>query len=235
MSAGAIVAIIVAVVVVLLVIGALTTARRRKLQQRFGPEYDRVAGEMHSRRKADAELTERERRVRSLDIRPLDETARAKYAGEWTAIQERFVDQPEEAVAQAGILVTSVMKDRGYPTEGHEQILADLSVEHANMLDHYRRAHEVSLQAEGGTVSTEDLRLAMLHYRALFADLLGQPAEAGNTPEAGNAPAAQAADEPAAPVAGGGGASPAPEPGTDSGIPADAQPVVTPPRTGPTR
>ena len=175
MSAGAIVAIIMAVIVVALVIGALTMARRRKLKQRFGPEYDRVAGEMRSRRKADAELAERERRVHSLDIHPLDETARVKYAGEWTAIQERFVDQPEEAVAQAGIVVTSVMKHRGYPTEGHDQILADLSVEHANTLDHYRQAHEVSLQAEGGTASTEDLRQAMLHYRALFGDLLGQP------------------------------------------------------------
>ena len=240
MSAGAIVAIIVAVVVVVLIISALTATRRRKLQQRFGPEYDRVAGEMRSRRKADAELAERERRVRSLDIHPLDETARAKYAGEWTAIQERFVDQPEETVAQAGILVTSVMKDRGYPTEGQDQIIADLSVEHANTLDHYRQAHEVSLQAEGGTASTEDLRQAMLHYRALFGDLLGHPAKAGSAPEAGNAPAAQAVNEPPAPLAGRGGASPAPEPGTDSGIPdsgipADAQPVVPPPRTGSAR
>jgi hypothetical protein len=227
MAAGAIVAIIVAVVVVLLVIGALSVARRRKLQQRFGPEYDRVAGEMNSRRKADAELAERERRVRSLDIRPLDETTRVRYAGEWTAIQERFVDQPEEAVAQAGILVTSVMKDRGYPTEGHDQILADLSVEHANTLDHYRQAHEVSLRAEGGTVSTEDLRLAMLHYRALFADLLGEPAEAGTAAEAPAESVAPA--EPVMPTA------TAAEPGTDSGIPADAEPVVPAPRNGPGR
>jgi hypothetical protein len=227
MAAGAIVAIIVAVVVVLLVIGALSVARRRKLQQRFGPEYDRVAGEMNSRRKADAELAERERRVRSLDIRPLDETTRVRYAGEWTAIQERFVDQPEEAVAQAGILVTSVMKDRGYPTEGHDQILADLSVEHANTLDHYRQAHEVSLRAEGGTVSTEDLRLAMLHYRALFADLLGEPAEAGTAAEAPAESVASA--EPVMPTA------TAAEPGTDSGIPADAEPVVPAPRNGPGR
>jgi len=230
MAAGAIVAIIVAVVVVLLVIGALSVARRRKLQQRFGPEYDRVADEMHSRRKANAELAERERRVRSLDIRPLDETTRVKYAGEWTAIQERFVDQPEEAVAQAGILVTSVMKDRGYPTEGHDQILADLSVEHANTLDHYRQAHEVSLRAQGGTVSTEDLRLAMLHYRALFGDLLGQPAEAGSAAEA---PAeSEAPAEPVLPAAA------RAEPGTDSGIPADAEPsepVVPAPRSRPAR
>ena len=126
MSTGVIVAIIVAVALVILVIGTITAMRRRQLRRRFGPEYDRVAGEMHSQRKADAELAERERRVQSLDIRPLDETTRVKYAAEWTAIQERFVDQPEQAVTQAELLVTSVMKDRGYPTEGHDQMMADL-------------------------------------------------------------------------------------------------------------
>lgn len=178
MSAGAIVAIIVAVALVILVIGTITAMRRRQLRQRFGPEYDRVAGEMRSQRKADAELAERERRVRSLDIHPLDETIRVKYAAEWTAIQERFVEQPEQAVTQARLLVTSVMKDRGYPTEDHDQILADLSVEHAGTLDHFRAANQISMQAEEGTAGTENLRLAMLHYRALFSDLLGQPSEA---------------------------------------------------------
>jgi hypothetical protein len=230
MSGGAIVAIIVAVVVVLLVLGALSVARRRKLQQRFGPEYDRVVGETHSHRKAGAELTERERRVRSLDIHPLEETARAKYAGEWAAIQERFVDQPGQAVAQAGLLVTSVMKDRGYPTEDYDQILADLSVEHANTLDHYRAAHQVSLQAEGGSASTEDLRLAMLHYRALFGDLLGQPADpAGSVPadQAGSVPADQADS---LPDPAGGLPDPA---GSVPGATADAQSAVPAPRTGP--
>jgi hypothetical protein len=233
MSAGAIVAIIVAVAVVVVVIVAIAAARRRKLQQRFGPEYDRVVGETHSHRKAGAELAERERRVRSLDIRPLDETAQAKYAGEWTAIQERFVDQPEQAVAQAGILVTSVMKDRGYPTEDYEQILADLSVEHASTLDHYRQAHQVSLQAEGGTASTEDLRLAMLHYRALFADLLGQPAGAGAAPAAPAAPTVpDASVAPDALAAEPGPASADSEPVAAS---ADSEPAVPAPRTGPAR
>jgi len=193
MPAGAIVTIIVAVALVILVIGTMTTMRRRQLRQRFGQEYDRVAGELRSRRKANAELAERERRVRSLDIHPLDETIRVKYAAEWAAIQERFVDQPEQAVVQAGLLVTSVMKDRGYPTEDHDQILADLSVEHAGTLDHYRAAHQVSMQAEAGTVATENLRLAMLHYRALFSDLLGQPSgpqptSAATEPDTGAAP-----------------------------------------------
>jgi len=224
MSAGAIAAIIVAVAVVLLVIGAASMARRRKLQQRFGPEYDRVVGEMHSHRKAGAELAERERRVRSLDIQPLDETARAKYAGEWAAIQEQFVDQPQQAVTQAGLLVTSVMNDRGYPTEDYDQILADLSVEHASTLDHYRQAHQVSLQAEAGAASTEDLRLAMLHYRALFGDLIGQPARAQPAPVArlaeDTAPGAQA-----------------PEAGTAEREPdaaaADPRSAVPAPRSGP--
>jgi hypothetical protein len=244
MSAGAIVGIIVAVVVVVLVIGLMSVARRRKLQQRFGPEYDRVVGETHSHRKANSELAERERRVRSLDIRPLDETVRAKYAGEWASIQERFVDQPEQAVAQAGMLVTSVMKDRGYPTEDYDQILADLSVEHANTLDHYRAANQVSLQAGEGTASTEDLRLAMLHYRALFGDLLGQPEGTGTAPVATGQQvnAAAAAARPAETLP----AESVPDEGlpTDArpagaGAPgaadADSEPVVPAPRTGPVR
>jgi hypothetical protein len=234
MSAGAIVAVIVAVVLVILVIGSLTLMRRRQLRQRFGPEYDRVAGEMHSQRKADAELAGRERRVRSLDIRPLDETVRVKYAAEWTAIQERFVDQPEQAVAQAGLLITSVMKDRGYPTEGHDQILADLSVEHASTLDHYRAAHDVSMQAEAGTADTEHLRLAMLHYRALFSDLLGQP---GGTQPSGTAPAAatepRTGTEPDAGTEPGARTEPDAGTATGAGAAAEHRRPVRAPRSGP--
>jgi len=219
MSAGAIVAIIiVTVALVILVIGTTAAMRRRQLRQRFGPEYDRVAGEMRSHRKADAELAERERRVRSLDIHPLDETTRVRYAAEWTAIQERFVDQPEQAVTQAGLLVTSVMKDRGYPTEGHDQTLADLSVEHANTLDHYRAAHQISMQAEAGTAGTEDLRLAMLHFRALFSDLLGQPS--------GSQPAGSATD--AGPAADAGAVAPA-----DAEDAAGTRPAAPAPRSRP--
>jgi hypothetical protein len=222
MSAGAIVAIIVTVALVILVIGTIIVMRRRQLRQRFGPEYDRVASEKRSHRKADAELAERERRVRSLDIHPLDETIRVKYAAEWTAIQERFVDQPEQAVMQAGLLVTSVMKDRGYPTEDHDQILADLSVEHAGTLDHFRAAHQISMQAEAGTAGTENLRLAMLHYRALFSDLLGL--QSGPSPTAATEPSPGAA--PAA----------APDPAAaapDAGAAADTSPPVTAPRSRP--
>lgn len=173
MSAATI-AIIVVVAVVVLVISAMAMTRRR-LQQRFGPEYGRVVGEKHSQFRAAAELTRRERRVQRLRIRPLTATARAAYAAEWKTVQEGFVDQPQHAVIEGQELVASVMKERGYPAEDSDQITADLSVTHADTLDHYRAARQISVAAERGGASTEDLRQALLHLRAVFGELLGKP------------------------------------------------------------
>jgi hypothetical protein len=174
MSAGATVAIIVVIVIILAVaLFVATTARRRRLKERFGPEYERLVTDQQSQRKAEAELASRERRVRRLDIRPLTPAARTEYIAQWTSIQERFVDQPVSAVSHAQQLVTAVLQDRGYPTEGYEQILADLSVEHARTLEHYRAAHALSESSANGSASTEDLRQAMIHYREMFDDLLG--------------------------------------------------------------
>jgi Tfp pilus assembly protein PilX len=185
MSTGIIVVIVVAVIVVAaLVTGVLAVMRRRRLQQRFGPEYDRVVGERDSKLKAESELTERERRVRDLDIQPLTDSARASYSDQWARIQERFVDAPADAVTGSQLLVAAVMTDRGYPTEHQDQVLADLSVEHSDTLGHYRAAEQISASAASGTASTEDLRLAMIHYRALFSDLLGDPADAVPGPAA---------------------------------------------------
>ena len=176
MSTGAIVAIIVVVIVVAAVVVAVMMAnRRRRLKERFGPEYDRAVTERGSRREAEAELAGRERHHRELDIRPLSPAARAQYSSEWTAVQEQFVDAPQAAVTGAQTLVSAVMEDRGYPTQPYDQTLADLSVEHASTLDHFRAAHDISQNAAAGTASTEDLRQAMIHYRALFAELLGEP------------------------------------------------------------
>jgi hypothetical protein len=183
MSTVIIVVIVVAVIVVgVLVFGVMGVLRRRRLQERFGPEYDRLVSERDSRREAEAELTERERRVQGLDIQPLTDVARASYAGQWTSIQEQFVDAPANAVSGAQFLVADVMTERGYPAGPHDQdqVLADLSVEHSGTLDRYRAAEEISGKAAAGTASTEDLRLAMVHYHALFADLLGEPADQGS-------------------------------------------------------
>jgi hypothetical protein len=201
MSTGAIIAIIVVILIAAaLLVGLSVVKRRRRLRDRFGPEYDRAVSE-HGRREAEAELAERERRVRHLDIKPLSPTARAQYASEWTAAQEQFVDAPQSAVTGAQTLVTAVMKDRGYPTEAFDQTVADLSVEHAATLDHYRAAHDISQRAGSGAASTEELRQAMIHYRALFTELLGQPGNSARDAQAAAAPYAadqRAADQPAA-------------------------------------
>jgi len=184
MSTGiTVIIIIIAIIVVAAIAGILYDSRRRRLRQRFGPEYDRMVEEKGSRTKAEAELAGRERRVAGLDIRPLDPAAQARYAQNWTAIQEQFVDAPQEAAAAAQRLVKTVMNERGYPTEGDDQTLADLSVQHATVLDHYRAAYLISQRAADGMASTEDLRQAMIHYRALFEDLLGSgAARAATTP-----------------------------------------------------
>src|ERR1700691_5761 len=178
MSTTAIVVIVVVVLVAAaLVVGLMTAQRRRRLQQRFGPEYDRLVDEHDSKRKAEAELTQREKRVRDLDIRPLTDSARARYAAQWADIQEQFVDMPADAVSASQVLVSTVMAERGYPTDDRDQVLADLSVEHASTLEHYRAAEQISAAGTDGSASTEALRKAMIHYRALFRDLLGEPAQ----------------------------------------------------------
>jgi hypothetical protein len=179
MSTGTTVVIVVIAVIVIGAVAAVaySAARRRRLRQRFGPEYDRLVTERDSKRKAEAELAQRERRVSKLDIKPLDPAERARYAQEWATIQEQFVDAPQGAVTQAQNLVVAVMRERGYPADDQDQLMADLSVEHAAFLDHYRAATAISEQAASGAPSTEDLRQAMIHYRALFNDLLGGPAD----------------------------------------------------------
>lgn len=171
-----IVAIIAAVLVVgTVTIGTVALRRRRELQRRFGTEYDRVVSESDSKFKAEAELKGRERRIRDLNIRPLADSAREGYADQWARIQEQFVDTPANAVAESQLLVIAVMNERGYRTAHPDQVLADLSVEHARTLDRYRSADRIRASAASGSVSTEDLRLAMIGYRAVFRDLLGEP------------------------------------------------------------
>jgi hypothetical protein len=174
MSTVAVVVIVIVVIVVLGVVGfvARGQARRRGLQQRFGPEYDRTVESHESTREAEQELLARQKRHDELEIHPLDPEARERHLAEWRQVQERFVDEPETAVTEADRLLVLVMGERGYPTEGYEQQVSDLSVEHATTIDRYRKAHDISTQAEAKKASTEDLRQAMVHYRALFTELL---------------------------------------------------------------
>jgi hypothetical protein len=168
-----IILVVAAIVVVVLVAVAVVGSRRRALRQRFGPEYDRVVAEQDNRSAAERELRERERRHAELELRPLSPESRAKYAEQWAQVQSRFVDSPEEAVRAGDELVTRLVGEIGYPTENYDDQLATLSVEHATTLGHYRDAHAIFLRTERGEASTEQLRQALVHYRALFAELLG--------------------------------------------------------------
>jgi hypothetical protein len=169
MSTGAILGIIVVVIVVAAVVAlASMQLRRQRMRRQFGPEYDRLATEIGPR-KADAELTARQRRVEALDIHPLSAEQQASYSSDWAAVQERFVDTPAEAVGAADMLVWNVMQDRGYPTNDKNASMEALSVYHARALEGYR-------QAQGQTTSsatTEELREAMIRNRTLFEDLTG--------------------------------------------------------------
>ena len=169
---------IILIVVVLLVLAAIVfgvrAARRRRLQQTFGPEYDRVVADTGNRTEAERELLERTKRHAELELRPLSPESRSKYAAAWEEVQIRFVDDPKEAVSTADRLVTALIAERGYPTGDYDERLANLSVEHAATLEHYRSAHEISRRSASGEAETEDLRQALVHYRALFADLLGE-------------------------------------------------------------
>ena len=166
--------VVIAVVVVLLVLAAvaLPRMRSRRLQQQFGPEYERTVTSTGDRRAAEQDLHQREQRRREFEIRPLDPGARMAYADRWRSTQERFVDMPAEAVGEADALVQQVMRDRGYPVGDFDQRARDISVDHPAVVTEYHAAHEVSVLNERGQASTEQLREAMVHYRALFADLL---------------------------------------------------------------
>jgi len=169
-------------------------ARRAHLQERFGPEYDRAVADSGSRRRAEEELAERERRHAQLDLHPLDAATVQRYLTSWRRVQEHFVEQPNKAVSDADKLVSLVMDERGYPITGEfDRRLGELSVDHATVLDHYRAAHEISRLNDERTATTEQLRQAMLHYRQLFDSLLAT----GSTEGGEGAPAARpAADRP---------------------------------------
>jgi hypothetical protein len=162
-----------AVIVVAAVLVAIAARRRsQRLRERFGPEYDRAVEHAGGRRPAESELVARQRRVEGLDIRPLDPDARDEYARRWRDVQARFVDEPMESVRTADVLVIEVMRERGYPVEDFDQREADLSVDHPHVVEHYRAARGISMAADRDQATTEDLRQAMVHYRALFEDLL---------------------------------------------------------------
>lgn len=170
MPTGAIIGIIIAVIVVVAaVVVAMAEMRRARMRRQFGPEYDQLVQQLGSRKKAEAALAERQRRVRALPIHELSPEQQASYSGDWTAVQERFVDSPAEAVVAANTLIWNVMRDRGYPTDDKNTSMDALRVNQPRSVENYRQT--MDLQTD--SASTELLRATMIRYRALFEDLTG--------------------------------------------------------------
>jgi ABC-type nickel/cobalt efflux system permease component RcnA len=149
--------------------------RTQRLRTKFGPEYDRAV-QQADRRHAESALEKRVKRVEKFHIRPLSLDERDRLSNAWKREQARFVDDPRLAVRNADRVVTEVMRARGYPMGEFEQRAADVSVDHPHVVENYRAAHEVAVQDSRGRASTEDLREAMVYYRALFLELLEEPA-----------------------------------------------------------
>ena len=174
MSTTQIVVLIVVVLVLLAVVGyiLMQQKKRKQLRSQFGPEYDRTVESSGKRKEAERELAERAERRRQLDIRPLPEQDRLAFADRWRSTQEDFVDRPSMAVRQADLLVAEVMGRRGYPVGDFDQQARDVSVDHAHVVEEYRAAHHISQLNDRDQATTEQLRQAMVHYRALFTELL---------------------------------------------------------------
>lgn len=174
------IAIVFAVIVV--VVGAIVAfflkqRRTQNLRQHFGPEYDRAVAEGGDRSKAESKLLERTERVKKFNLRPLTAEDKARYTQQWDRVQAHFVDAPAGAVAEADQLIGDIMATRGYPVGDFDQRAADISVDHPVVTQNYRSAHDIALRQAKGQAGTEDLRRAMIHYRALFEDLVNERKE----------------------------------------------------------
>ena len=169
--------LIVILLVVVAVLGAvwffLQKKRTETLKSQFGPEYDRATKQHGNVGRAESELEKRAQRVAKFKIIELSPADRERFVNAWQEDQAKFVDSPKGAVIDADRIVTEVMKTRGYPMGEFEQMAADISVDHPAVVENYRSAHLIATRNERGEANTEDLRKAMVHYRALFEDLLG--------------------------------------------------------------
>ena len=175
MDTSTLVAVVAVVIVALAFAGYVLHRNRqsRRLQQRFGPEYAAVVQQMGSRAKAEKELAKRERRVERLDIIPLTAAETARFTNSWNRLQGSFVDDPKGVLIQADQLVRELLTKRGYPMADFERRAADISVDHPVVVNNYRAAQRILSRDQRGEADTEDMRKAVVHFRALFDELLG--------------------------------------------------------------
>ena len=174
----AVLVIAVVIVAVLILVTAIRGRRSERLREGFGPEYDRAIDRAGDRGAGEAELRDRKARHDELELRPLAPLARKRFMDAWQGTQAEFVDDPAVAISDADRLIQSVMLDRGYPVEDFDDRAALVSVDHPRVVERYRRAHTIAIANAGGDTDTEQLRIAMQDYRALFEELVGDTVDA---------------------------------------------------------
>jgi hypothetical protein len=180
--------ILIVVVVAILVIAGLALLWRRRrsteqLRDRFGPEYVRAVEDTGGQGRAEADLRARAARVKTYEIRSLGPEEQSRFAAAWRQVQAKFVDDPRDAARAADQLLGEVMNARGYPEHDFQQRLEDLSVDHGDAVQNYRVARDIVAKHRRGDAGTEDMRQALIHYRTLLEDLLGEPAKAEDVAE----------------------------------------------------
>jgi hypothetical protein len=176
MAAIGVVALLIVLAIGWVVIKQRNRRRTEELRARFGPEYDLALREYGSRAKAEASLLDRVNRVNRMTVHPLADSEREHYFEEWEAIQARFIDHPRGAVTEADEMINSLLRARGYEGGAFDQRAADLSVHYANLVEPYRRANAVVVRAGKNEATTEELRSAMILFRAIVEQLLQAPA-----------------------------------------------------------
>lgn len=180
MSAETVTWVVVAAVALLLIgvallVGGRVRGRRRTaaLQRHFGPEYDHVLRQSGGRSPGEAELRRRLGRRRGLEVRDLDADERERFVDRWGQAQNSFVETPRTGLRDADLLVQQVMRERGYPVEHFSEREQMISVDHPDLVGHYRAAHEVAVADTREEAGTEELRQAMMDYRYLFDEMIG--------------------------------------------------------------
>lgn len=184
-----IIVVLIVIIVALVAVGGFLYLRHKRseqLREEFGSEYEREVAGAPSRAAAEKELQERQKRHRALDIRPLERDEREGYRESWKQVQNEFVDSPGDAVREADRLVIAIMRKRGYPTDDFDRRVADVSVDHPDVVEHYRVAHRVAVAHERGDAGTEDLRQAAIAYRSLVGALLDDRSEMSDRTESTN-------------------------------------------------
>ena len=171
-------ALLVLVIAAIIILGGvalwayLTRQRTLRLKQRFGPEYERAVQTTRTPAEAEAMLQGRANRVDRFKLHPLNREQAEAFADRWRGLQAHFVDDPDHAVSEADLLVSEVMTARGYPPEDFDRRAADVSVDHPKVVANYRTARTLLERRQRGEAGTEELRQAVINYRALFDDLL---------------------------------------------------------------